>query len=194
MRSLVREVFAKYQPVVLPVEDRVPAAVLMLLYERDGEDHVLFQVRTHLVEHHKGEISLPGGRQDPGDDSLLYTALRETHEEIGVSPSDVEVLGRLDDVATRTNYLMSPFVGLITAPAPYPFAYAPEEVAMLLQIPLAHLLEGALELGQQPNGGIVRTYRYGEHLVFGATARVVGQFLDLLAPEVERARASEHAR
>ncbi len=68
-----------------PDGGHMPAAVLLLLYERDGQEHLLFQVRSQQVEHHKGEISLPGGGRDPEDESLLDTALRETDEEIGVA-------------------------------------------------------------------------------------------------------------
>lgn len=181
MRDRVRETLARYEPELLGGGGLMPAAVLLLLYERGGEEHLLFQVRTRHVEHHKGEISLPGGARDPGDDSLLATALRETHEEIGVAAGDVEVYGRLDDVPTRSRFVMSPFVGAITAPAPYPFAFAEIEVAELLQVPLARLLSGeALEWTQPPGRPPMPAFRHGEHLIFGATARVVDRFLQLV--------------
>lgn len=181
MRDRVRETLARYEPELLGGEGLMPAAVLLLLYERGGEEHLLFQVRTQHVEHHKGEISLPGGARDPGDDSLLATALRETHEEIGVAAGDVEVYGRLDDVPTRSRFVMSPFVGAITAPAPYPFAFAEIEVAELLQVPLARLLSGeALEWTQPPGRPPMPAFRHGEHLIFGATARVVDRFVQLV--------------
>ena len=184
MREHVRRVFESYQPARVDGEARVPAAVMLLLYEQHGREHLLFQVRTHHVEHHKGEISLPGGAQDPEDDSLLHTALRETEEEIGVAAADVEVLGRLDDVPTRSNFVMSPFVGAIVVddPAPYPFRYAEIEVAELLQVPLDRLLSGeALEWTQPPMGGsLMPAFRHEEHLIFGATARVVDRFLRLV--------------
>ena len=133
MRESVREVIEGYEPQRMEGESLVPAAVMVLLYERDGEEHLLFQVRTHHVEHHKGEISLPGGAQDPEDGTLLMTALRETEEEIGVAASDIEIYGQLDDTPTRSNFVMSPFVGAITAPGPYPFEFAEIEVAELLR-------------------------------------------------------------
>ncbi|MCH8310075.1 MAG: CoA pyrophosphatase, partial [Chloroflexi bacterium] len=74
-----------------------PAGVLVVVYPKDGEYCVLLNKRSQLVEHHKGEISFPGGSVDPEDESLLATAIRETHEEMGILPDDIEYLGDLDD-------------------------------------------------------------------------------------------------
>jgi len=181
MRDRARQVLEHYQPVRIESEGHIPAAVLVLLYEHSGHEHVLFQVRTHHVEHHKGEISLPGGARDPEDDSLLVTALRETEEEIGVATGDIEVFGQLDDVATRANFVMTPFVGAITEPGRYPFNFAEIEVAELLEVPLAGLVSGAaLEWTQPPSGLLMPAFRHEEHLVFGATARVIARFVELL--------------
>ena len=185
MRELIRDLVSSHEPVLVdPTKDHMPAAVLLLLHERDGVEHLLFQVRSQHVEHHKGEISLPGGGRDPEDESLLMTALRETEEEIGVRQSHIEVYGRLDDVVTRTNFAMSPYVGAITAPTPYPFEIACIEMEMLLEVPMPHLMNGeAWEYMTTPIGQM-RSYRHGEHLIFGATARVVSQLVDkLLAAE-----------
>ncbi len=186
VRALSRVLLAAHEPTLIGDEGRKRAAVLLLLYEREGEEHVLFQVRTQQVEHHKGEISLPGGASDPRDGSLRATALRETHEEIGVEPEHVKIFGRLDDVATRSsNYTIAPFVGAITEPGVYPFRSAPREVSQLLEVPLAHLRsDDAVEWSVREAEGEAlaeRSFRFGEHLIWGATARVVGQYLDLLA-------------
>ena len=183
MRQRIREIVEAYEPTRLEQGDGLaPAAVLLLLYERDGAEHVLFQVRTHLVEHHKGEISLPGGAHDPEDASLEATCLRETHEEIGVASDHIEIFGRLDDVPTRSNFAMSPFVGAITQPGPYPFRFAEREVSELLEVPLDWLGSGdALEWTTRPGGVAMPAFRHGEHLIFGATARVVDHFLRLIA-------------
>src|SRR5438477_3032478 len=79
------------------------AAVLLLLYPRSGEDYIIFTRRTDTVEHHKGQISLPGGSQDPTDPDAIYTALREAQEEIGLDPSMVEVVGTLHDMFVRVS-------------------------------------------------------------------------------------------
>ena len=182
VRAVSRRLLAERRPASIAGRGRWPAAVLLLLYERDDEEHVLFQVRTQRVLHHRGEISLPGGAREAGDESLLATALRETEEEIGVSPSHVEVFGRLDEVATiSSNYLIEPFAGAITRRGSYPFRCDEREVQELLEVPLAQLR------GQRAGSWSVReliperSFRYGEHLIWGVTARIVGQWLDLLA-------------
>ena len=185
MRALTRRLLASHQPAGPPGGAHGRAsAVLLLLYEEGGEEHVLFQRRTWRVRHHKGEISLPGGVRDPDDESLLATALRETHEEIGVAPEHVEVLGRLDSLETISGYAITPYVGAITAPAPYPFAVAPREVEELLHVPLSYLRsDAAVEWAvRELDGerGAERSFRFGEHLIWGATARIVSNYLDLL--------------
>ena len=182
MRDVARQVFAAYRPLVLPAEDRIPAAVLMLFYEREGAEHLLFQVRTQAVEHHKGEVSLPGGARDPEDESRQGTAFRETYEELGVHPAHIEIYGQLDDVATRTNFTISPFVGAITVPGSYPFRSAEIEVARLMEVPVALLLSGSCIEWVGTPMGLMRCFRHQEDLIFGATARIVGQFVDLLSP------------
>lgn len=187
MRDLTRRVMAAHHPALLSEEGRRPSAVLLLLYERDGQEHVLFQVRTQEVADHKGEVSLPGGRRDSEDASPLATALRETHEEIGVAPEDIEVFGRLDDVVTLfSNFLIAPFVGAITRPGTYPFRFARREVAEMIEVPLPHLMsDGCVEWSVREVDGervAERAFLYGEHRIWGATARVLGQYVDLLAP------------
>ena len=183
MRDTARSVLAGYEPRLHADTTLVPAAVMLLLYERDGEEHLLFQVRSQHVEHHKGEISLPGGARDPEDASLLHTAIRELHEEVGVHPDHVEVFGRLDDVATRTRFVMAPYVGAITVPGDYPFHMANIEMDELLQVPLSHLLShAAIEETIDALGRSGRSFRFREHLIYGATARVLDSFLDLIAP------------
>ena len=93
-----------------------PAAILLLLYPKDGEFCVLLNKRSEQVEYHKGEISFPGGVQDPDDSDLLDTALREMEEEMGIPRSIVTVLGELDQVGTRSNFRVQPFVGTIESP------------------------------------------------------------------------------
>lgn len=161
-----------------------PAGVLLLVYVKDGEVCVLLNKRTSWVEHHKGEISFPGGAQDPEDATILDTALREAHEEMGVKGEDVEILCRLDQVSTRSRFTITPFVG--TIPSSYPFRANWIEVAEVLEVPLPLLLDSAnlREMaGNEGNGqGGDFSYAYGEHLIWGATARILAQFLELIAP------------
>jgi 8-oxo-dGTP pyrophosphatase MutT (NUDIX family) len=179
----VRKALASYQPKRIERDGLARAAVLIALYEKDGAQHILFQVRSELVEHHKGQISFPGGMEDPGDVDLTMTALRETEEEIGVQREDVEVLGQLDDILTISNFIVTPFAGRITRPAPYPFAPSGYEVDELLEVPVPHLLGP-----DSFNHGLATwrdrqvpppSYSYGEHVIWGATGRMLQGFLEI---------------
>src|SRR3990170_7587619 len=120
------------------IDDPAPrrAAVSLPLYHDRGETYVLFPRRTETVEHHKGQISLPGGAEDEGDAGPLETALRETEEELGVPRTLVNILGILDDVYTFVSgFVITPFVGLI--PHPVSLRVNPYEIAEVLTVPLA---------------------------------------------------------
>ncbi len=158
-----------------------PAAVLLTLYSADNDYYVVLQKRSQQVEHHKGEISFPGGMADPGDESLLHTALREAHEEMGIEPDDVDVIGRLDDSPTITGFMISTYVGVV--PHPYPFVPSSSEVAEVLSVPLSHLRDpAAFRVETHMDGDAFRTmpvFVHDGHVIFGATARILDQFLRL---------------
>ena len=162
--------------------DLVSAGVLLLLYMKDWEVCVLLNKRTDRVEHHKGEISFPGGGQDPEDATILDTALREADEEMGIKQEDVEILGKLDQASTRSMFVITPFVG--TIPPSYPFQPSRIEVAEILEVPLLTLLDSFNRQETARAGENVgsKDYAYGEHLIWGATARILTQFLGLIAP------------
>jgi 8-oxo-dGTP pyrophosphatase MutT (NUDIX family) len=179
----IRDALAAYTPRRIEREGLPRAAVLVALYENAGVHHVLFQVRTELVEHHKGQISFPGGAQDPSDADLVTTALRETEEEIGLQREHVEVWGQLDDIVTISNFIVTPYVGLVTRAGPYPFAPSGYEVAELLEVPLPHL-HAPSTLNREPSPWRDRlvpppSYQFGEHVIWGATARMLQRFLEL---------------
>ena len=183
MKEIIRDALSRYEPSLF--DDDEPgrrAAVLLLLYESDRGAHVIFQKRTETVEDHKGQVSFPGGGADPGDFDLRATALRETFEEIGVSPSDVEVLGRLDELRTSTNYRISPFVGWLDR-YPYPWKFSDDEVAYLLEVPLAYLMDPTTLIPDRRtiNGKTFTfpSFQFGDDLIWGATARMVANFLDI---------------
>ena len=115
-----------------------PAAVLVLIYPKDGEPYVLFTKRTEKVEHHKGEVSFPGGARDSGDAGLLDTALRETEEELGIAPDDVTILEELDDTPTGTGFVIRPFVGVIERE--YSILPNPAEIDRVIDVPLRALM------------------------------------------------------
>ena len=184
LRDRVRQTLAAYQPNEIELGSLYPSAVLFLLHERRGEDHIVFQQRTQTVQHHKGEVSLPGGAHDPEDVDLLATALRETHEEIGVPAGLIEIYGRLDDTATRTGYRVRPYVGVAPSGLALDFTEAELEVRELFHVPLAHLLSedshGWKAVDRDGELQTVPAYAWEEHLIWGATARMLGQFLELL--------------
>jgi 8-oxo-dGTP pyrophosphatase MutT (NUDIX family) len=158
------------------------AAVLIPLLHKDCEWYVLVTQRTETVGHHKGQISFPGGACEPQDADLLETALRETFEEIGVPPETVEVLGALDDSPTVTSFAVTPFVGVI--PNPFRYQLQQQEVAAAIEVPLAFLRNpGNLHMEQREHRG--RTYdmpfwNFGPYTIWGATARMLKSFLDLI--------------
>lgn len=186
MRERVRRALAGHAPRAIPLAGRRESAVMLLLYPHAGEDCLVFQVRTQLVRHHRGEISLPGGGRDPGDRTLADTALRETHEEIGIPAEHVEVLGRLDDAETRaSNYRITPFVGALRGEADIAAsAHAPREVRELLYVPLAHLLDAASRTWKVVDGDgepvATAAFQHGKHVIWGATARIITGFVELL--------------
>lgn len=163
--------------------DLARAAVLALLYEHRGEDHVVLTVRSHQVEHHKGQISFAGGVLDPQDGSLEATALRESAEEIGIDPGQVKILGKLDDLITVSHFLVTPFVGRIS----YPFRYSISdiEVAQLLLVPVPDLLApGCFSAAPRPippEGRLTPgvSYEWQGHIVWGATAAMLQQLLEV---------------
>ena len=187
--SAIRRILSQNPKKTLVEPSLVPAGVMLLLYPHDGEYCILLNRRTELVEDHKGEISFPGGRKEEGDRTLLDTALRETREEMGIRPEDVEVLGELDDVATSTNYLISTFVG--TIPCRYRFRPQEQEVAEVLEIPVSVLGDAASLRDEVHIVGecLVNnpSYAYRGHLIHGVTARLLRRFHEILhsAPDVE---------
>jgi 8-oxo-dGTP pyrophosphatase MutT (NUDIX family) len=159
------------------------AAVLVPLFEKEGNCHILFTMRSQQVKHHKGQISFPGGAFDDEDADLRRTALREAFEEIGVKERDVQVLGTLDDIVTTSEFIVTPFVGVI--PYPYFFQLSAVEIAELIVVPLASLLDsscfGEIEIIDNGLKRIVESYQYQHHAIWGATARILKQFLDLIS-------------
>jgi 8-oxo-dGTP pyrophosphatase MutT (NUDIX family) len=159
------------------------AAVLVPLFQKDGNCHLLFTKRSEEVKYHKGEISFPGGVVDEEDLELINTALREADEEIGLKESDVQIIGVLDDIVTITEFIITPIVGLF--PYPYSFKVSEVEIAELIEVPLASLLDrdcfSEREIFRGGQREIVFAYQYGEHIIWGATARILKQFLDLIS-------------
>jgi 8-oxo-dGTP pyrophosphatase MutT (NUDIX family) len=164
--------------------------VPLLLPAPEREPHVVFTRRRADLRRHPGEISFPGGRRDPEDLDLRATALREAEEEIGLAPAAVTVLGELPPVSTfATGYLIHPFVGLV--PPAQPWRASPHEVDAVLELPLRALREGRTRTRMERRGVNFETDAYivGEHLIWGATARILDDLYARLGEGLDLGRA-----
>ncbi len=168
------------QPGMVPRE----AAVLLLLYPHESELWFPLTVRSSRLEHHRGEVSLPGGATDPDDDSPVATALRETHEELGIDPTSIEIWGRLSNLYIPvSNFRLTPIVGFVAElPDLVPCSY---EIAEVFGVPLSYVQRPEAVvveewvLGQQP--AYVPFFLLRGYKVWGATAIVVSELLVRIA-------------
>ena len=180
----VEQALADYTPRKIDLPTASPAAVLVLIHPCSGEPNVIFTERTNHVEHHKGQMSFPGGACDDGDDCCEATALRETQEEIGVEREHVRLIGCLDDMVTISNFRVTPCVGVLEFEGEYPYTINDHEVARVVEVPLSFLLEeGNMELEVRQHQGrevLVPAFSYDGHRIWGATARMLHQLIELL--------------
>jgi|SRR5262245_47813842 len=185
LRARLDDALSRRSRRVVDRSDLVAAAVLLPIVERGGNPHVLFTKKSSDVPHHKGQFSFPGGVVEEQDGSRVETALREAWEEIGLPMTAVEVLGLLDDTETRaTPFIITPVVGVITEAV----ALVPDgrEIERIVEVPLATLADPAIchtetwERGGEAH--VVHFYQVGgADVVWGATARIVKQFLECLS-------------
>jgi len=181
-RSKLEAALQAHEPHRMTLEDAHDAAVLIPVVA-EPEPTLLFTVRTENVSSHKGQIAFPGGRIDPPDASIAAAALRENHEELGIEPGAVEVIGELDSFPTFVSgYVVTPVVGwLAREPEITP---NPSEVAEVLHVPIGELVEDI-----RSEAGFThaeRTYPteawvWNDHVIWGVTARILRSFLGRLA-------------
>lgn len=157
----------------------------MMFFERDGEPWLVFTKRTHHVQHHKGEISFPGGARDDEDQDLAATAIRETVEELGVDPSDIRIIGRLDELPTFvTGYNVTPYVAVV----PEQHAYRPSdaEIDEVIELPVAELARIGRRETINRRGFNIETNVFDTrgHYIWGFTGAVLRLFLDEVWPAV----------
>ncbi len=157
------------------------ASVLIPLLERGGEIRVLLTRRADALRSHSGQVSFPGGKQDPGDPSALHTALRETREEIGLLPDQVEILGTLDQIISLHHYLVTPFVGWISSS--FIPRLNPMEIESVFEVPLAFLMNPenhwSEELRRRSIPVISHHFQYGEYDIWGLTAKLLIRLLEI---------------
>jgi len=182
----LKEILSRRHKKRITDDKLMPSAVLLPIYYKEGEVHILFTRRTENVKEHKRQISFPGGTHQVGE-SLLQTALRESNEEIGLAPDRVKILGELDDMPTTSHYNISPVVGLI--PWPYDFKLDGVETDEIIEAPLPALLDDKswhhkIEVidGREVTA---YSYHYRGDVIWGATARILHQFLDIFVQAVK---------
>lgn len=175
----------------LPQEENRKACVMVTLVKKEERLHLLLTKRTDSVEHHKGQISFPGGMVDEGDDCESTTALRELEEEIGVSRSQVRILGMLDDIHIPTGFIVTPVVGVIDN---LPDLRTNEaEVADVLLIPLEQFFDPSLQRTETRvllgTPRLIHLYDVWKEPVWGATAHIIRQFTGLFPSPLEQSRS-----
>jgi 8-oxo-dGTP pyrophosphatase MutT (NUDIX family) len=183
MRSeKIYQVLQSRTPKTLSADRFTQAAVLVPIQEQAQGDCLIFTKRAEGLSHHSGQVAFPGGRVDPEDMGNLAAALRETHEEIGIDPNHVRVLGQLDQVRAAYGYVVTPFVGVI--PSPCEFRLNQEETAAVFSVPIVALLEpgcftmeGYFDTSRRHP---IYHFYYDGWDIWGATARIVKQFLELV--------------
>ena len=175
---------ARHRPASVSAPGR-EAAVLIPLYREGDRIFVVFTQRSDDVPRHAGQISFPGGGREPGDATLWDTALREAEEEIALSAADVRRIGQLDAMVTVSDYRVSPFVGIVTPRS----ALVPDgrEIASIIHVPLTHLQDpGHHSVREVKLPGRTRTvhvFEFGPHVIWGATARILKNLLDVIQRE-----------
>jgi len=188
--ELQRVLLPTEEALALDVRGRTDAAVLVPLYLDGGKLHAVFTKRRDDLRRHGGEISFPGGRYDEGEPDLRATALREAEEEIGLPRDAVEVVGALQPTPTiATGYAVYPFVGLIEPGRRW--TPSAREVAEVIELALGELLAGYGRRRLIRRGLPIRTDTYvvGDHLIWGATARILSDLFDRIGPLLEREQA-----
>jgi 8-oxo-dGTP pyrophosphatase MutT (NUDIX family) len=164
------------------------AGVLLPLLEREGNILVLLTKRTDNMEHHKGQISFPGGAVEEEDRSFQETALRETREEIGLSKEFIEILGSIDDTLTLvSNFLIHPYVGFVRSGCTY--SINPAEVDRVLEVPLfvfhpryARMKNYTFE--EDGKSFQAPGYMYKGDVIWGATARIMDNFMHIVGDKL----------
>jgi 8-oxo-dGTP pyrophosphatase MutT (NUDIX family) len=183
LRRRLDAALSRHPRIALDRSDLISAAVLLPITDRGGP-HVLFTKKSDAVPHHKGQFSFPGGICEERDASRVETALREAWEEVGIPAEAVEVLGLLDDTATRaTPFVITPVVGIIRGALD--FKPDGREIERVIEVPLDLLRDPTIfrteiwERGGEPHP--VHFYQVSvEDVVWGATARILKQFLELV--------------
>lgn len=178
----IKQRLASHAPVRITDSSSRHACVLVPLVSHEKSLHLLLTKRTDRVEHHKGQISFPGGMVDEGDTSPRHTALRELEEELGIPPASVTIIGELDDIHIPTGFVVTPVVGYIDCAVDVHTSN--DEVDEILLIPFEKFFDPSLRRleTRELKGAMRQVYFYDvwKEPVWGATAHIIKQFTDLV--------------
>ncbi len=175
LQRLVKQVEA-YQPRVLPENSLARAGVLLAITDHPETPEVILTVRSQHLPTHKGEVAFPGGKMEDHDIDVIATALREAHEEIGLDPQHVTVIGELDQVISRFGYLVTPVLGII--PHDVSLVADPGEIEAIFRVPLAFFLEGEPDQVDQFGQFKGPRWYYEDYTIWGLTAMMLGEFFN----------------
>ena len=182
----IRSFFSSFQREETNNDVLSRAGVLVPLFIKNGELNVVLTQRTEDVEHHKGQISFPGGTMDKVDSTIVDTALREAWEEVGLPRTSVEILGLLSDFCTPSGFCITPVVGLLS-PDPF-YVLNKTEVSEIFDVPLSFFLDPRNERMEKrirfDKMMDVFFYNYGTYEIWGATAEILRNFLQALNTEI----------
>ncbi len=172
-----KEKIKKKNPEFVSRDHLEDTAVILPIYNDEDGKGVLLTSRREDLPRHAGQISFPGGRQEEQDNDLISTGLRELHEEVGVPPNEVEVIGPLAGVETTTGYSIKPFVGEI----PYPYDFIPQEseVKEIIHADIETLTDPNIHEVKTKSGYRIHYFYYDEYTIWGATAEILARFLKL---------------
>ncbi len=190
MLKRLKQALSQRQKSHIVDSSRVSSVVLVPIYYKEGQYYILFTKRTETVKEHKGQISFPGGACEKYDRSPVDSALRECAEEIDLAAGAIELLGELDDIRTTTSsFVISPFVAAIQWP--YQFKIDSREVEKIIEIPISALLDknNFYQDTITTDGRAVTEscYHYQGNIIWGATSRILKQFLEIWAQVMQGA-------
>jgi len=177
-KSRLKGIFCRYTPRAVDKPEFRKSAVMMLLLNRDNQACVLLTKRTSTVSSHKGQMSFPGGGYDDEDRDLMQTALRETREEVGIAPQDIELAGRFDDFISIAGFHVVCYVGFI--PHPYEYVINRDEIDDYVEVPLSLFRDERYDRVEvvefEGNSYSVYYYSYNGFIIWGMTARILTDF------------------
>ncbi|RBP69637.1 NUDIX hydrolase [Marinobacter nauticus] len=179
MRDLLTKKLSNYAPRQLAL-DYPEAGILVPVTDDENNPEMIFTLRSANLKTHRGQVSYPGGKRDPEDSSLAATALRETHEEIGLPPDQVDVIAPLSQVMSRHGILVTPYVGVV--PGDHPVVPNPYEIESVFRVPLSFFLEDRRErtdaLSFLNHTFYVPCYRWERYQIWGLSAVVLVDFMN----------------